>query len=284
MAQDFLFEKQGPGRDFFSTDVKLYTVVVVAAAAYIAYATCVLYDVFGGHKSVDNVSAIDLLNILGQLATAGAFIFGVVQYRITAKQKRQMDLAAEAKLQVVKMIEVIEGVHIGTATNLRNLDSSLTQLSNLGANFETVFHAMDEDIQKAIVRMHWQDMFFNKMVHALATLDIQPIVERKVSNASLNNAIQKASAASNDTAVLPVFRDYIFIKTLLNDPMVKPFFTLEGKLSSLDVFIYHFLNDSNLNEHFYGLLSRVDVRSYAPLLAVAGPSEWALKSAVKQSD
>jgi hypothetical protein len=149
----------------------------------------------------------------------------------------------------------------------------------LAINFDELFNAMEEDIQRAIVRMHWQDMFFNKLSHSLIALDPIPILECEVGidRDTLDRAIAEAKAEAGKDNIIPVFKDFVFISTLLNSPELKVLFNLKGRLISLDLFTHHFLNGHNLNDHLYGLLSRVDIRAKAPLLAVAEPSEWALK-------
>jgi len=199
------------------------------------------------------------------------------QYQKNIKQQRQNELSNESKLQIAKIINLIEKIATGSNTNLENLNKSITLISNLATNFDALFEAMDEDIQKAIVRMHWQDMYFNDLSHALIALDIQPILENaeELKDEQLQKVFADVISTSENTT--SVLKKYAYFDSILEHPIVKKSFTLENKLESLDIFTYHFLNDSNLNDHLYGLLSRVDIRAKAPLLAVAKPAEWALK-------
>ncbi len=66
-------------------------------------------------------------------------------------------------------------------------------------------------------------------------------------------------------------------ESTLNAPVIKSEFALKGKIDSLDMFVSQYLNDHNLNELLCGLLSRIDIRAHAPLLAVAEPSIWAIE-------
>ena len=177
------------------------------------------------------------------------------------------------------MILVINEIEVGEKTNLKNLNKSLTLLSNLAINFDELFKAMNEDIQKGIVRMQWQDMYFNYLSHAL--LDIDPVVilaeETLIDKAVLETVVSEARRESEAGNILPVFKDYVFTEKLFNHPSIKEAYSLVGKIDSLDMFVSHYLNDHNLNDLLYGLQSRIDIKARAPLLAVSGPSDWALK-------
>lgn len=43
------------------------------------------------------------------------------------------------------------------------------------------------------------------------------------------------------------------------------------------MFVVYFLNDKNLDCLFYCLMSHVDIRACAPILAVAEPNKWAFE-------
>ncbi|WP_428037097.1 hypothetical protein, partial [Amphritea sp.] len=115
--------------------------------------------------------------------------------------------------------------------------------------------------------------------HALGDIDPVPILKKEalIDDADLEEAVSEAKRKSEAENILPVFKDYAFIEKLLNHPNIKEAYSLIGKIDSLDMFVSHYLNDHNLNDLLYGLLSRIDIRVSAPLLAVSGPSNWALE-------
>ena len=149
-------------------------------------------------------------------------------------------------------------------------------------NFNELFKAMSEDVQKAIVRMQWQDMYFNYLSHALRDINPVAILKKEVliDESVLENAVTESKKESEADDILPVFKEYVFTEKLLNHPDIKSKYSLGGKIDSLDIFVLHYLNDHNLNDLLYGLLSRIDIKVYAPVLAVAEPSDWALQKSV----
>ena len=274
-----LFEKPNLKR-LISLDLVGMVFIVVITTAYATYGTCVIFGVVNGYDSGAKITFLDLINGIAQIATALAFILAYVQFRKNRIQQRQAIIAREAESQLEKMISVISGMEVGENSNLKNLNKSLTLLSNLAINFDELFKAMNEDIQKGIVRMQWQDMYFNYLRHALGGIDPVAILKREASidEDFLEEAVSDAKSKSEKNSILPVFKDYVFTEKLINHPNVKEAYSLIGKIDSLDMFVSHFLNNHNLKDHLYGLLSRIDIRAHAPLLAVSEPSDWALRS------
>lgn len=272
-----LFEKPNLKRAI-SLDLLGVVCVVVIMTAYITYGACVISGVIAGYDSSTKITLLDLINGIAQIATASAFVLAYVQFRKNRIQQRQLSIATEAKSQLEKMISVIDEIEVGDKTCLKNLNKSISLLSNLATNFDELFKAMHEDIQKAIVRMQWQDMYFNYLTHALTEIDPVIILKKETSidEVILDKAASEARAASEERNILPVFKEYVFTEKLFNHPDVKAKFSLSGKIDSLDMFTSHYLNDHNLNDLLYGLLSRIDIRARAPLLAVAEPSKWAM--------
>jgi hypothetical protein len=273
-----LFEKPKLNRPI-SLDFIGCMLLVVIVTAYFTYGVCVIYGVIGSFDNSHKITFLDLVNGFAQIATALAFILALIQYRKNIIQQRQLNIATEAKSQLDKMIDVISKIKTGKETCLNNLNKSITLLSNLATNFEALFKAMEEDIQRAIVRMQWQDMYFNYLRHALCELDLAAILQKEPSIAkeNLEAALAEARAASEKDNVIAVFKNYVFTKELISHEKIAPFFSMKEKIDSLDMFTSYYLNDHNLNDLLYGLLSRIDIRVCAPLLAVAEPKEWALK-------
>lgn len=273
-----LFEKPNLKRPI-SLDLVGLVCVVVIVTSYITYGVIVISGVVNGNGSSSKITFLDLINGIAQIATASAFVLAYVQFRKNRIQQRQMIIAEEAKSQLEKMISVINEMGLGEKTDLKSLNKSISLLSNLATNFDELFKAMSEDIQKAIVRMQWQDMYFNYLSHALRGIDPVVILKKEASidDAVLENAITEARRESEANNILPVFKEYVYTEKLLSHPDIKSEFSLGGKIDSLDMFVSHYLNDHNLNDLLYGLLSRIDIRAHAPLLAVARPSDWALK-------
>jgi len=275
-----LFEKGKLSSIRISLDMAGCILILIIVTAYVTYGICVITEVAGSNSGENKISILNLITALAQIATASAFFLALRQYIKNSKQQRQTELSNESKSQISKIINLIKEIETGSNTNLENLNKSITLISNLATNFDALFESMDEDIQKAIVRMHWQDMYFNDLSHALIALDLQPILEntKELNGEQLQKILADVISAPSNENTIPVFKKYVYFNSILEHPIVKNSFILKDKLESLDTFTYHFLNDSNLNDHLYGLLSRVDIRAKAPLLAAAKPAEWALKT------
>lgn len=273
-----LFEKPNLKRPISLDQVGLVCIVVIVTA-YITYGTIVILGVVNGNDSSSRITFLDIINGIAQIATALAFVLAYVQFRKNRIQQRQVIIATEATSQLEKMIWVINEMEIGEKTCLKSLNKSISLLSHLAANFDELFKAMSEDIQKAIVRMQWQDMYFNYLGHALRGIDPVAILKKEagIDEAVLEKAVAEAKRESEENSILPVFKEYFFTEKLLNHPDIKSKYSLGGKIDSLDMFVSYYLNDHNLNDLMYGLLSKIDIKAHAPLLAVAGPSDWALK-------
>lgn len=273
-----LFEKPNLKRPV-SLDLVGMACIFVITTAYATYGACVISGVMNGYDSSVKITVLDLVNGIAQIATALAFILAYVQFRKNRIQQRQTIIATEAKSQLEKMISVINEMETGEKSNLKNLNKSLTLLSNMATNFDELFKSMNEDIQKGIVRMQWQDMYFNYLSHALGDIDPVEILknEASIDEAIMEAAVSEARKESEADNIFPAFKDYVFTEKLLNHPNIKEAYSFVGKIDSLDMFVSHYLNDHNLNDLLYGLLSRIDIRVRAPLLAVSRPSEWALK-------
>ena len=82
---------------------------------------------------------------------------------------------------------------------------------------------MNEDIQKGIVRMQWQDMYFNYLSHALGDIDPVSILKKEASidEVVLENAVSEAKSKAEADNSLPVFKNYVFVEKLLNHPDIK---------------------------------------------------------------
>lgn len=246
--------------------VALDSVVLAVLTAYITFILCLLLGFWGG---VDKNIIFDVIGGLAQISTALAFYLAFKQYRKNSAEKRQLELFHEAKSQIDKMLVKIDGIGVGEHTNLKQLDKSMAFLSNLALNFDVLFKEMEEDINKAIVRMHWQDMYFNNLSHVFTSLDITPILKEvpEINDEAIVEAKEYASAKISKNRVPPVFKEYEFFFEVLSYKGIKENVNFKNDLQSVDQFFYHFMDDKKLNDVLYGLLSRIDVRVRAPMLA-----------------
>ena len=260
-----------------------YTVFVFVLSSYLTYGVLVIYGL-GGVSSSSKVTVIDLFNGLAQIATASAFILALLQYRKNVRQQRQKIIADEAKVLIDKMVFTASEIKTGKDTCLDNLNYAISALSNIGIGFQELFDSMDEDVQRAIVRMQWQDMYYNYLSRALSKLELEPILRKDeaVGEEELNSARQHAIYMKGVQQPIAVFEKYFFFSTILNSAKITAVYKLSGRIDSLDMFVSLYLNKYHTNDLMYGLLSQIDIKAHAPLLAVAEPAEWAFKDLRKK--
>lgn len=252
--------------------------LLMAFTAPLTYGACLIYGIAKGYNSSQSIGPLDVLNVIAQIATAGAFGLALVQYRRSSTQQRQATISAEAITQIEKATKIISEIKTGKDSNIDQLNKSITLLANLGSNISELFKTMKEDVYKAIVRMHWQDMHFNHIRHTFTEIDGKAALRRElsISDEEFDTATQEAEINANRANPRPAFREFVFLQELLSHPNIKGKISLKEKFDALDLFCFYYLNDHEANDLLYGTLSRTDVRAHAPLLAVAGPDSWAL--------
>lgn len=272
-----LYEKTTSKVNINPNFIGLAALLMVFTALF-TYGACLIYGVAKGYNPNQSIGPLDLLNGGAQIATAAAFVLALIQYKKSTAQQRQATISAEAISQIEKATKIISETRTGQDTSLEQLNKSITLLSNLGTNISELFKAMEEGVYKAIVRMHWQDMHFNHVRHVFSEIDGAAAIRRElhISNSEFEAAIQSAQNDVNEANPLPAFREFVFLQKFLDHPNIKHRFSLKNRFDSLDLFCVYYLNDYEANDLLYGVLSRIDVRACAPLLAVAEPSAWAL--------
>lgn len=270
-----LFEKRIENKREKHLKYYAYTCISLVAVIYFSYIYIGITSLIGTREPI---KIVDILSTIGQFATVLTFALALKQYMKNSSENRQIIISNEAKSIISQMIDAIERIETKDKTNLQNLNKEITSLSNLAINFDELFNAMNEDIHKAIVRMQWQNMHFNYLRQKLSELSIEAILksENQLDDELLETSITRAKLSPTIQNYHSIFEEFFYIKELLNDPYVNEKFKLKGKIASLDIFTYYFLNDNNLDELFYGLMSHVDIRNAAPIFAAAEPADWSL--------
>ncbi|MBH3363734.1 hypothetical protein ACIP61_14070 [Pseudomonas fulva] len=250
-----------------------YTLVVTIFSAYLTYGICAIYGLSG---SEGKVTALDVINGLAAIATASAFVLALLQYRKNIIQQRQQIVAAEAKALIEKMVEAASKIKTGSDTSLKNLDKSLTDLANIAVGFSEIYRSLNEDVERAIVRMRWQDMYYGHLVPALQKLDLIELLsnESEIDKAKLEAAKIGSVANARHSNVLPLYEKFFVYEEVLKGAQFADY-DLKGKLPSLDSFVIYYINKFHTNDLMYGILNQIDIRVHAPLLAAAKPSDFA---------
>lgn len=257
-----------------------YSVLLIAATALITYGACLIYGVAIGYNKNASIGPLDLISGISNSATAAAFFLALFQYKKNTLQQRQSIISAEVIAQIEEAKKIISEIKTGNESSLVQINKSTILLSNLGTNIRELFDSMEEDVYKAIVRMHWQDMHFNHVCHTFTEINglIAIRNEIQISDNDFLIAVHEAKVRAEQKKPLPTFKDYVFLQELLGHPNIKERISLKEKLKALDLFCHYYLNDKEANDFLYGIISRIDVREAAPLLAAAGPNSLAISS------
>lgn len=210
---------------------------------------------------------VDVANVIAQLATAGAFYLGFHQYHRNKKVERQTVLVAECKAVIVKMVLAVRDFKVEDKTNFENIKACCIRLGNLASDFNILFESVDEGVHKAVVRMHWQDMYFNDFILVMSKLELGAAFEGtsypgSYYLSSLNKARQKAKQDN----VMEVFIKYFVFKEILSDDRFEGI-RAKFDFSDLFQFVDFFFESEYTNDYMYGSLSRLDMRTRAPLIA-----------------
>lgn len=230
-----------------------------------------VWEIFHYHidtsKAFWDMKFVDVANIVAQLATAGAFALGFYQFYRSKRVERQLVLVTECKAIILKMVEVIKRFDVGNEANINNIKSCCGTLGNLGSDFNELFVGLDESINKGVVRMYWQNMFFHELLSAMEQLSLGAVTDK--ANVSSDNylfalavAVVKVKHGPENEALEKYFT-YLYV--LQNDLMKTVRDSFE--FSDLYLFILYFFEGKYTEDYMYGALSELDVRTRAPLIA-----------------
>lgn len=130
------------------------------AFLFIIYLIATLHgirEIYGHDKLKDTITMIS------QTATALSFIFIVYQYNINTSKSRDELIAKEAINVIDKMNDQIKNLNVGKEVKINEIKNFMGAMSNLGRDFHTYFTEIKNDALKAILKTHWQDMYFNAL-------------------------------------------------------------------------------------------------------------------------
>ncbi|GFM74844.1 hypothetical protein PSCICM_06630 [Pseudomonas cichorii] len=149
--------------------------MVIAFIALIALIATPLYL----HASPQfwDMKFIDIFNLVAQLATAGALLLGIHQYRRNKNNERQAILIAECRSIVDKMKHLSQSHINSESPDFWSAIIFFHELLNHSQNFDAIYRVLKEDVNKAIVRMHWQDFYFHGLIDAVKKVNDLDIFE-----------------------------------------------------------------------------------------------------------
>lgn len=261
-----LFEKPNLKR-LVSLDLVAIILSIIILTAALTYGACVILGIVSGYDSGSKITFLDIVDAMAQIATAFAFGFAVYQFRINGEKERQSIIATEAKLLTSRMATVADNAKSNTKYTINDINNFVGLMSNLGADFMGLYEALTDDIHKAMVRMRWQDMHYNHLSKTLSSFTIDSLFE----NENLEKDFKSYSFIDSrlDTSVQSkpeIYQEYFFVKKVLSEMSIGD--EIIKKFDSLFLFNAYYFDDKITKDLMYGLLSRLDIKVRAPLLAV----------------
>lgn len=213
------------------------------------------------------MKAVDIANVIAQLATAGAFYLGFHQYHRNKRVERQAVLVAECKALILKMIEVIKELKGGLDTDFDNIRYCSIKLGGLGSDFQEFFAELDENVNKGVVRMHWQSMYFGEFIYAMQRLEPGPAIGRcNIRQDYYLSALNAAHKKVVEDDVMEVFERYALFFNVLSDERMR---AVRELFSFADIYLLvtFFFEGKYVGDYMYGSMSKLDMRTRAPLVA-----------------
>ncbi|ELB1510069.1 TPA: hypothetical protein NJ265_003536 [Vibrio parahaemolyticus] len=253
-----IYEKPAKKKiDYISVIVMLGVVSIVIFVCFLHFYIS-FSEIVGGSAKLT-----EIINSIAQLATAGAFLLAVHQYRKNSKKERQEKISMEASLLIKEMVNSSDIFRENKKFSLEEFNAFIVKMENFGTGFHVLYDDLDDDIYKAVVRMHWQNMFFNHLHPTLKNLDIKPLLlDLGIENDKLERIFSEAEEYSKNKN----FEHYEKISYILNYDSLPDNF--RDRTNDVFKFKRYYLDDKELNDLLYGLLSRIDIRIVCPFLAV----------------
>lgn len=231
-----------------------------------------MFILSGGTSKFWEMKFVDVVNVVAQFATAGAFIVGFQQYRHSRWQERQLLWAGECKTILLKMIDALADFKNGERADVQSLKKLVEILGSLAIDFEEGFKLLDEGDHKASLRMHWQDMYFNKFLGVIQGLRLGPLVPGGVHRAGYLQALGDAKKKVSGRGYLTSLEDYFLFKEIISDARAGFSIPVINKLE-MYFFVLFFFDKKHTDDYMYGNLVSLDMRSRAPLLAAIYDSQ-----------
>lgn len=218
-------------------------------------------------KAFWEIKFVDVANIVAQIATAGAFGLGFYQYYRSKKIDRQLVLVAECKAIIVGMVSVIKNFDVGSETNMKNIKSCCIKLGSLGSDFNELFIGLDESVNKGVVRMHWQNMYFNELLNVMEQLSLSAVTDKlNVRPENYIFALSQAKVRIGQERVVESMEKYFTHLYVLESGLMSGV-RKSFKASDFSLFALYFFEGEYTEDYMYGSLSRLDIRTRAPLIA-----------------
>lgn len=256
-----LYAKKAKSKKDILLSVLFYGSISSLVFVYFLYGYTSIIKITGSSEKVN-----DVITSIGQIATAAAFCFAVYQYKKNGEKEQQLQLSNELKGLILKIENLCDSFVKDEKHTIQCINSFISKVTNLGGDFHVLYAALNEDIQKAIIRMYWQNMFFNHLRIVLKRMTINSVFENQNLEKEFGDYGFFQARFNENTKHLPNFlQEYQFTKNVLDNMSIS-----DEIISSFDdmfLFKQYFLDDEMIKDLLYGTISKVDIRVVAPLLA-----------------
>lgn len=225
----------------------------------------------GAYEIVGEKNFKQLTLTISQLAATCSFAFVVYQYKINESKNYDTTLAEEAKKIIERMIEQITSLKIGEESEIENLNQFIIRMSNYAEDFDSFYSEMKNSALKRILRIYWQDMYFNHFMIKAKKMTMFDLIKNEVnlSDPTLTDVVKyirmEAFEKSKETheeyekynynlKVLSGFKNYIAID-------------ISSKIHDLFLFKSYFLMEGKIDSYLAGTMNRIDGKIICPMLS-----------------
>lgn len=270
------YEKKGINKKTLKMLLGILTIPLLISVIFIL----ILY-IYAPSEFWWPIKFIDIINAFAQIATAGAFFLAIHQYRKNKESERQKVLIEEARNLINSMKLEADSYSIELRPTLKKAMNFMSNMINHAGNFDAIFKEINEGIHKAVVRMHWQGMYFGELTDAVQKFNERiSFTDFSVPHEDYIRALVDAKYAENNfPKPAPIFLEYIRLQFISNLSNVKKHLEIHGEDHlTMHLFENVLFNDSALSDHLYGTFNRIDIRVRSPLIAVINESHISHKN------
>lgn len=138
-----------------------------------------VFAVINGVKQILGLESTEkIISSISSIATALTLLFLVYQHKVNDSKNYQVAMVEESKLVIEKIIEQLEQVQNWDGSNLETLDGIMIEISNHAVDFNDFHDEVKDSALKKIMRVRWQDMYFNHYDPAFLSLNVFTIIRK----------------------------------------------------------------------------------------------------------
>lgn len=138
-----------------------------------------VFAVINGVKQILGLESTEkIIGSISSIATALTLLFLVYQHKVSDSKNYQVAMVEESKLVIEKIIEQLEQFKNWDGYSLEKLDGIMIEISNHAVDFNDFHDEVKDSALKKIMRVRWQDMYFNHYDPAFFNLNAFTIIRK----------------------------------------------------------------------------------------------------------